>query len=371
MNVPRIIFVGGFLGAGKTTLMFEAAKQLATKGVRAGLITNDQAPELVDTVLLKKTGTAVTEVSGSCFCCNFQGLVNAIGHLTQGAKADIVLAEPVGSCTDLSATLVQPLMDNKGGHVTVAPLTVLVDPMRLEGIRKGNSTGLHDSSTYIFRKQLEEADIILISKADTLSHEKISDLGVRLASSYPKAEVLAVSARNGLGVETWLEAVMTTSRAGTHLADVDYDIYAEGEAVLGWLNATYQLKSTASIDWKAFAEKLMGALSEHFDSMAAEVGHVKLALCSGDSLITANLVGTRDTLEAHSSFRGESAKLTLNARVQMSPLALENIIREHMQSTCGSIIQAEPIAWRCLSPGRPTPTYRYSAAIPVAKRVGL
>lgn len=360
MNTPRIIFVGGFLGAGKTTLLFEAAKHLAAQGVRVGLITNDQAPELVDTVLLKKTGAAVTEVSGSCFCCNFLGLVNAIAHLNQNAKADIVLAEPVGSCTDLSATLLQPLKDGKGGDVTLAPLSVLVDSTRLAHIMNNHSSGLHDSSAYIFRKQLEEADIILISKADTLSHDDISALGVRLASGYPKAEVLAVSARSGFGVEAWLETVMATSRAGTHVVDVDYDIYAEGEAVLGWLNATYQLKSVTSIDWSVFAEKLMGSLSERFDNSAAEIGHIKFAIASGDSLVTANLVGTCDTLEVHDSFSGESAKLTLNARVQMSPQELEEIVRDQIKAICGSVIQADPIAWRCLSPGRPTPTYRYN-----------
>lgn len=366
MSTLRIIFVGGFLGAGKTTLLFEAAKRLAARGERIGLITNDQAPALVDTAILERTGSAVREVSGSCFCCNFPGLVAAIDALTQQSKARIVLAEPVGSCTDLSATILQPLQDSKGGEVALGLFSVLVDPTRLSSILEGNSAGFHDSSAYIFRKQLEEADIILISKADSLSQGDISDLDVRLASAYPKAEVLAVSAKSGLGVEAWLEAVMTTSRAGTHLADVDYDIYAEGEAVLGWLNATYQLRSTTPVDWKAFAETLMGEVSTRFDSMAAAVGHIKLVLTSGDSLVATNCVGTRDTLEVHDSFSSESAKLTLNARVQMSPQALENIIREQIQITCGSVIQADPIAWRCLSPGRPNPTYRYPVVAQVS-----
>ena len=48
----RLILVGGFLGAGKTTLLWEAAKQLSSRGLKVGLITNDQAPDLVDTSLL-------------------------------------------------------------------------------------------------------------------------------------------------------------------------------------------------------------------------------------------------------------------------------------------------------------------------------
>ena len=45
--------------------------RLMNKGLRVGLITNDQAPELVDSELLKLSDLRVAEVSGSCFCCNF------------------------------------------------------------------------------------------------------------------------------------------------------------------------------------------------------------------------------------------------------------------------------------------------------------
>ena len=62
MKTTKIIFVGGFLGAGKTSLLWEAAKYLTDKGLNVGLITNDQAPELVDTVLLSQNGLKVAEV---------------------------------------------------------------------------------------------------------------------------------------------------------------------------------------------------------------------------------------------------------------------------------------------------------------------
>ncbi|MCL1919939.1 MAG: cobalamin synthesis protein P47K [Kiritimatiellaeota bacterium] len=365
MSTQRIIFVGGFLGAGKTTLMFETAKRLTAKGKRVGLITNDQAPELVDTAFLRTTGSAVTEVSGSCFCCNFPGLVGAIEKLSADAQTEVILAEPVGSCTDLSATIIQPLKDKKGGDVSLAPFSVLADPKRLQGILDGNSAGLHDSSAYIFRKQLEEADFILLTKADTLDEATLSALGIRLASAYPEAEVFVVSAKSGAGLDAWLDAVMTRTGAGTHLcAEVDYDVYAEGEAVLGWLNATYKLTSAQAVDWKAFAENLLDALSRAFDAMPAAVGHVKLAITSGTSLVTANLVGTRETLEVHGdAVNGTDATLTLNARAQMTPEQLEAIVREQMAKACGEAITAQTVAWRCLSPGYPNPTYRYGKVV--------
>ena len=61
----RLIIAGGFLGAGKTTLIWDVAQRLMAKGLRVGLITNDQAPELVDSRLLKQANLQVEEVAGS------------------------------------------------------------------------------------------------------------------------------------------------------------------------------------------------------------------------------------------------------------------------------------------------------------------
>ena len=76
--MTKLIFVGGFLGAGKTTLLYEITRMLKDSGKTVGIITNDQAPDLADTSLLKHTFVNVAEVAGSCFCCDFKGLRKAI-----------------------------------------------------------------------------------------------------------------------------------------------------------------------------------------------------------------------------------------------------------------------------------------------------
>ena len=68
MNPVRMVLIGGFLGAGKTTLMAQAGRKLAARGKQVGFITNDQAADLVDTAMLKQTGFEVKEVAGACFC---------------------------------------------------------------------------------------------------------------------------------------------------------------------------------------------------------------------------------------------------------------------------------------------------------------
>jgi len=59
MAATRVILVGGFLGAGKTTLVARAAERFSRQGKRVGLVANDQAADLVDTELFKETGSQV------------------------------------------------------------------------------------------------------------------------------------------------------------------------------------------------------------------------------------------------------------------------------------------------------------------------
>jgi G3E family GTPase len=151
MPTVQLILVGGFLGSGKTTLLWQAATRLAAAGKRVGLITNDQAPDLVDTGLLTEQGMNVREVAGSCFCCNFPALIAAAESLRNDVRADVLIAEPVGSCTDLSATILQPLKDKFAQDFVLSPLSVLADPQRLREVLVGVPGRLHDSAAYIIR----------------------------------------------------------------------------------------------------------------------------------------------------------------------------------------------------------------------------
>src|SRR5215216_908604 len=134
MNKARYIMIGGFLGAGKTTAVAALAQRLTAKGLRVGLITNDQGSELVDTAMLRSLGFATEEIPGGCFCCRFNSLTEAAANLTDSTRPDVIIAEPVGSCTDLVATVTYPLRRIYGDSYQVAPLTVLVDPIRAQRV---------------------------------------------------------------------------------------------------------------------------------------------------------------------------------------------------------------------------------------------
>src|SRR6267143_7065757 len=162
--------VGGFLGAGKTTSVARLAERLTKQSLRVGLITNDQGSELVDTAMLRSHGFATEEIPGGCFCCRFNSLLEAAKKLSAATRPDVFIAEPVGSCTDLVSTVTYPLRRIYGDNFFIAPLSVLVDPVRARrvfGLERGGK--FSEKVLYIYRKQLEEADIIVINWCDLLA----------------------------------------------------------------------------------------------------------------------------------------------------------------------------------------------------------
>ncbi|MBR2161014.1 MAG: cobalamin synthesis protein P47K [Bacteroidaceae bacterium] len=359
MHMTRLIIVGGFLGAGKTTLLWETAKHFINKGMKVGLITNDQAPELVDSAILKLSGLSVAEVSGSCFCCNFNGFTEAIKKLQNGAP-DVIIAEPVGSCADLSATILQPLKKFHGAELELAPFTVLADPNRLPSILEGGNGGLHPDAAYIFGKQLEESDILLLTKTDALEPAKKEELMKKLAEKYPTSTVMAVSALTGDGMDAWIEQVTTRNDVGKKLLRIDYDRYAHGEAVLGWLNGTVKLLATEETDWNQLAETFIQDLAKAFEKEGLPVGHVKAIVENGSQFAVSNLTQDSRTVTLRGDAgKGTEATLVINARVETTPEHLDELVRAELKQLLADKYEQTELAWKFLQPGRPNPTHRF------------
>ncbi len=359
----ELILIGGFLGAGKTTFLRELSKFLAAKGKKVGLITNDQASALVDTAFLSEENGHVIEVSGSCFCCNYNGFLSAVTNL-RGAGVDTIIAEPVGSCTDLSATIMQPLKEKSAQDFRIYPLSVFADPHRLEEILDGAPSALHPSAAYIIRKQFEEADVIVINKSDLLSEAAKQQLTAKTKAGFPGKPVAALSAKTGAGFAEWLETVSSLRVAGKTITEVDYDIYAEGEAVLGWLNMAVRLEKKAA-DWNAFAGNLLNALAGAFDGAGLSVAHVKIRLETAGKATLGNITGNKGTVQMRNAAgQGDGADLTINARVETSPETLLGMVENILQKQCVVAgVQYSIVASNCLSPGRPDPTYRYDKVV--------
>ena len=364
--MTRIVLIGGFLGAGKTTLLSTIAKRLAAQGRRVGLITNDQAPDLVDSAFLRQQGLAVGEVSGSCFCCDFNRFIQATQTLEIENKVDIILAEPVGSCTDLSATIVQPLKDVFANEYTIAPLCVLVDPHRLDELFGNTRTGLHKSAAYILWKQLEEADMLVVNKIDLVPQEQRETLRNRLATHFPGRDVHCISALTGESIDAWLLAVLEGTGAGERVVEIDYDIYADGEAALGWLNASAQLDAVNYTDWPSSCRDFLIGIREELAQRKIETGHIKLLATTDGGRCLANLTQTSGEISVRRGIPSMTrhAELLVNARVQTDPDDLERMVRKFMDLAARKRgVQGRVLQMRSFRPTRPVPTHPYDRVI--------
>lgn len=366
VNQTRLILCGGFLGAGKTTLIWDVAQRLMAQGKRVGLVTNDQAPELVDSQLLKQAGLKVAEVAGSCFCCNFNGFVDAIKSLRTDVEADVILVEPVGSCADLTATIVRPLKQYHNTEVIISPLTVLSDPARLKSILYGGDGGLHEDAAYIYRKQLEESEVILITKTDLLSDEEVEKLVKDTQACFHHTKVMTCSTMTGAGIREWFHDVANRQGEGTKILDIDYDKYAHGEAVLGWLNGTVAL-SGENAYWDTLLKDIMAGLAKAVKKEKLRVGHIKVIAENGKQYAVGNITGgVRPEADASGTavqLRGtagtsDNVKLIINARVETTPEHLDELVRQVLVDAIDGQYKDEVLAWRYLQPGRPNPTHR-------------
>ena len=369
----QYIMIGGFLGAGKTTLIQRFARYLDDRGTRVGLITNDQGAGLVDSAIGRSNHFPVEEISGGCFCCRFNSLIDAATSLTAANRPDVFLAEPVGSCTDLVATVSLPLQKIYGGYYSVAPLSVLVDPIRagqILGIAEGRK--FSENVLYIYRKQLEEAEFIVVNKLDLLDEEKRGDLVAALGREFPEATVFEVSAREGTGCEAWFEAVLAAEMNTGRFLEIDYDRYGEGEALLGWLNATVEIKCEGcgvdEFDGNELLQSLATTLRTRLEFAGAEVAHLKMTLTPlGDpyEIAAINLVRGDSMPElSHRLYEPiEDGELLLNIRAEVDPATLEAAALGALEET---IAIDRSILFRIahlehFRPGMPTPTHRLTA----------
>lgn len=341
---PWVVLVGGFLGAGKTSLILAAARELERRGLRCSVILNDQGDELVDTRHAEGQGLLAREVTGGCFCCRLSALTSAIDEL-RAMSPDVIFAEPVGSCTDLAATVLGPLLE-EFDRWRLAPFTVLVDPARARALRGEEA----DSDlAFLFEKQLEEADLVVMSKADL----------------FPEAPALAgldarrVSAVTGQGVAEWLDEILGGSlEAGGTIADVDYARYARAEAALAWLNLSFVYVAEPPVSAPLVVGPLMDGMDAALTAAAIPLVHLKMFDRTAAGWVKAASCGHGEEprvdghLDASPASRHE---VLVNLRAQGEPDTVRAIVEAQLAQMRGTVADAR---LSCFSPAPPQPERR-------------
>lgn len=280
-------------------------------------------------------------------------------------RPDVILSEPVGSCTDISATVLQPMKQKWGGRAQLSPYSVLADPKRLRQVFNMDQAGFPESVRYIIKKQIEEADYLVINKVDLLSPEELGLLKEQVASAWPGINILEMSALQNRRVVEWLKIISDFSDCGRKIIDVDYDTYASGEAELGWLNASISLVAREKIDWTVLGRNLIGRIHEELSRLNAEIGHLKLLISNPDGQVAANATSIREKPEVRTCMEASAgeASLIVNARAHIDPELLKSIVERSISALAGPAIEFSEQSLHCFKPAYPRPTYRMNRVV--------
>ncbi|MBL7129999.1 MAG: hypothetical protein ISS45_01110 [Candidatus Omnitrophica bacterium] len=359
----RLIAVGGFLGAGKTELIIQLAKTLTSEhNKRVAIITNDQGEQLVDSKIVKEYGFEYAEVLSGCFCCRFAQFIVHIHEILAEIKPNVILAEPVGSCTDLMSTVYAPLRKYYRNEIILAPYIVLADAFTILDINK--KSGILSPKTkqgHLMSWQLREADIIGINKIDLVSSDHIEKVEELLRGINDKSEIITLSAKTGSNVEKITRMILEEEAPFCSSVEVDYDIYGAAEAELGWFNGGWSLKSNLQFEPKNFIQNLLTDIAKRVEKKEGRVCHMKIFLSTEEAAVKASLV----TMQQGVQFTGKMppsttiAHVTLNIRAALVPEEITKTVNEALSFVCTEF-KAEYTEWHLESfrPGFPTPFYK-------------
>ena len=341
---PTVVIVGGFLGSGKTTLILAAARLLEQRGLRSAVILNDQGSELVDTHHAQRQDLPASEVTGGCFCCRFSALMSAIEEM-RGFSPEVIFAEPVGSCTDIAATVLNPLRE-EFETLRIAPFTVLVDRARAAQLARSIAD---PDLAFLFQKQLQEADIVCMTKADLHPHPP----------AIPGVQVRHLSAKTGRGVRQWLdEALFGSLSPGSRILDIDYARYAQAEAALAWLNLSFAFEPAFPVPPAAAIGPFFDSLDRALSTAAIPIVHMKVFDSSPSGWIKAAICanGEEPIVEGNLDASPSSPhEILLNLRAKGTPDLVRSIVEAQVTHLDGG---KNSLRLECFSPAPPQPERR-------------
>jgi CobW/HypB/UreG, nucleotide-binding domain len=340
---PWVVLVSGFLGSGKTTLILAAARELQRRGLRSAMVWNDQGNDLVDSHHAALSGAHSGEVTGGCFCCRLSQLIDAISDLRAHAP-DVIFAEPVGSCTDLSATVLRPLLRYSDTY-RLSPLTVLVDPLRAQSMLEQNAD---PDMRFLFDKQLQEADLVCFTKSD-------------LYQQYPETgaqHVRQLSAKSGQGVAAWLDEVLSgTVSTGEQTLEIDYAHYARAEAALAWLNLRADFEPGTWLSPALLLGPLLDGIDAALTAAHIPIAHLKAVVTTPTGWLKAAICANGQEPMVEGELDASPAgrlELLLNLRAVGEPAQVRAIVEQEIRQLSG----LTQCTMDCFSPAAPVPEQR-------------
>ncbi|MDO9086152.1 MAG: GTP-binding protein [Anaerolineaceae bacterium] len=358
----KIHLVSGFLGSGKTTAIISASKALMAQGLKVGVITNDQGKYLVDTHFMRLNDIPAVEVNGGCFCCNYGDFNKSLEQIVEQVKPDVIFAESVGSCADIVATVVKPLLEFKTAHEEDTSLSTFTDARLLKAYLTGEELPFQENVIYIFEEQIQEAGVLIINKMDLLAANSLDQL-IKLAQKrYLNKKILPLHSLTPDGVQPWLNTLSAPVQYPPESLSINYQLYGMGEQELAWYDAQLKVDSgnQSAVAW---VQDYLRLLVQKIIQDGIPIGHLKFLISDGSRYQKLSIVsGDSDPnlVVDQPEKWGAAIELTVNARLECSSEKIQEVFTTSLQqATSAGDVKVTMVAEDSFHPGFPNPTYRF------------
>lgn len=324
----RMLVLGGYLGAGKTTLAVNLAKTLKERRDKSvSIIMNDQGDVLVDTEYSKDAGFDTRDIMGGCFCTNFDKFVSSARTLVSTGKPDVIIAEPIGTSTNIMSSVVAPMRSLHPDEFSIAPFTVVVDCVRALDILSEKKERDIDTVDIIPAHQIREAEVIVLTKTDLVSKETIAEIRKAIDSILPGIRMFETSSADLRNIDDIMDMILSDEVSTKAPTGEKNQGFAFEKAKLGWYSGTFDLIPKDDVDMYSLETDLMKGIAKEYGPKS--IVHVKVLIESPEAAAKMSLV--QETMQVDgiygSRFIKTKGKLVLNARVVSPPKKLEDTMR--------------------------------------------
>ncbi|MGI6711228.1 MAG: GTP-binding protein [Bacillota bacterium] len=338
--MKKFMVVSGFLGAGKTTSMVALANYVNGNSGKASVIANDLgAKNLVDAKFSEACGCNITELTGECICYQTENLVDRLRRLMDYEHNDLVMSDIPGCGVGALEHVYHKLNKEYHGEFELAPFTVIVDPERLRTIMPEQADiNLPEEMKYLFKAQLQEADVVVLNKIDLLTDTEIEAYLKFLKDFCPDVAVFAISAKNKTNIDQVADYIMTHD-AQLKSVDIGYGgpEFIAAEQKLSWYNRQLYVKiCCGTFDGNAFLEDLIENIRTKLKDKHRNIPHLKVFANGADgTACKISLLGVDYDMQFDSRLSQPCIDLPviINARATCESQLLTKIMDEALDET--------------------------------------
>ena len=250
----KVYIVTGFLGSGKTTLVkriLEYTEDLS----KTIVIVNEFGEVGIDGALIKSTAPAdIVELNSGCICCSLKrDMIQTLHILREKYAPERVVIEATGVADPLA--VIEALNDGMlSPHFRVEKTITVVD---------GDFWEAREAFGTVFKSQINQADLILLNKIDTLEKSVIPVMLKEIREESAKKTVIPTLYCNvdpdilWSGSEQEHPSMAQNPFFRTYNPEMDFHAPANGTGTTNAKEAgfvSFSYKMTRALDEKQFME---------------------------------------------------------------------------------------------------------------------